>query len=172
MQYGLWRIADRLVVIPNICLCQIRLKVCRSLKRLITKGICCAEIIQRPYVNGFPRAAANLTLKGKCCVQSCAAHRGMVIAIPAVICIDFFNRHGKGRKVGDFRRDAVFLQRHRTIFRRNHQPAGGRVIESRNEALGMSAFGCVFPDVAVIFTAILLDIFFRTFGNCVHMLDL
>ena len=96
----------------------------------------------------------------------------MVIAIPADICIDFFNRHGKGRKVFDFRRDAVFLLRHRTIFRRNHQPAGGRVIESGNEALGMSAFGCVFPDVAVIFTAILLDIFFRTFGNCVHMLDL
>ena len=96
----------------------------------------------------------------------------MVIAIPADICIDFFNRHGKGRKIGDFRRDAVFLLRLRTIFRRNHQPAGGRVIESRNEALGMSAFGCVFPDVAVIFTAILLDIFFRTFGNCVHMLDL
>ncbi len=96
----------------------------------------------------------------------------MVITIPALICIDFFNRHGKGRKVFDFRRDAVFLQRLRIVVRCDHQPAGGRVIESRNEALGMSAFGCVFPDVAVIFTAIILNIFFRTFGNCVHMLDL
>ena len=28
---------------------------------LVTKGICCAEIIQRPYVNGFPCACANLS---------------------------------------------------------------------------------------------------------------
>ena len=96
----------------------------------------------------------------------------MVIAIPADICIDFFNRHGKGRKVFDFRRHAVFQKRLRIVVRCDHQPAGGRVVQTGNEALGMSAFGCVFPDVAVIFTAILLDIFFRTFGNCVHMLDL
>ena len=96
----------------------------------------------------------------------------MVIAIPADICIDFFNRHGKGRKVFHFRRYAKFRLRLRTILWRNHQPAGGRVVQTGNEALGMSAFGCVFPDVAVIFTAILLDIFFRTFGNCVNVLHL
>ena len=96
----------------------------------------------------------------------------MVIAVPADICIDFFNRHGKGRKVFDFRRYAKFRLRLRTILWRNHQPAGGRVVQTGNEALGMSAFGCVFPDVAVIFTAILLEIAFCTFGYCVHMLDL
>ena len=96
----------------------------------------------------------------------------MVIAVPADICIDFFNRHGKGRKVFDFRRYAKFRLRLRTILWRNHQPAGGRVVQTGNEALGMSAFGCVFPDVTVIFTTILLDIFFRTFGNCVNVLHL
>ena len=113
-------------------------KVIRALPRLVGKGSCAAELVQRKMIDGFPWPVVDLPFQGIGRRQRRVSHAGIRIAVPARIEVLLLDRDLKRRKIQRLRL-LVFRRRFRRFCRGKADIARDRICRAGRKRLQVSA---------------------------------